>query len=318
LDLPTAQTAQREADPVLIWAVGSYIGDPIMIEASILRAAETERLHAVAAVEAAAVAAERARAERARADIAVAAAERLAQWEESAPRRARAAAAESRLAAAQWAATQATSAGETGAGEAGAVAPREPAAVPEGTASAEFATTDTNVCTSETARDDETRNPARVATNTGSETAASTERATVAIAERSIRLDSDGSRSDVGRYHRLHPGGTLQLFRQARGGTKVQLKAAKKELHDAKAAGNATRTSDAQRNLSARAAAACHSNPGGGGRRQHGGGTGRRPKAASKTTLNKRKKQNKMWKRKKQANQKEIGELRREQGRRQR
>jgi len=157
-----------------------------------------------------------------------------------------------------------------------------------------------------------------LATNTGSETAASTERATVAIAERSIRLDSDGSRSDVGRYHRLHPGGTLQLFRQARGGTKVQLKAAKKELHDAKAAGNATRTSDAQRNLSARAAAACHSNPGGGGRRQHGGGTGRRPKAASKTTLNKRKKQNKMWKRKKQANQKEIGELRREQGRRQR
>ena len=82
-----------------------------MIEASILRAAETERLHAVAAVEAAAVAAERARAERARADIAVAAAERLAQWEESAPRQARAAAAESRLAAAQWAATQATSAG---------------------------------------------------------------------------------------------------------------------------------------------------------------------------------------------------------------
>jgi hypothetical protein len=96
----------------------------------------------VAAVEAAAATAERARAaaaERARADIAVAAAERLVQWEESAPRRARATAAESRLAAAQWAATQGASAGETGAGEAGAVAPREPAAVPEGTASAEFA-----------------------------------------------------------------------------------------------------------------------------------------------------------------------------------
>jgi hypothetical protein len=97
---------------------------------------------------------------------AVAAAEQLAQWEESASRRARAVAAERRRAATQWAATQGASAEETCAGEAGAVAPREPAAVldlPEGAAQSAD-----SVCTSETAHDGEAPVPVRPRRQRGS------------------------------------------------------------------------------------------------------------------------------------------------------